>query len=177
MTFTIRTRQDPLRLAVAARSALRELDAELPVALVRSMEEVVSQATAPDRLIVVNAGSFAAVALLLAVLGIYGVMAHLVGQRTRELGIRAALGADRGTLVRLVLRRGLALSCAGVLAGLCGAFGVTRLMSAMLFGVSATDPLTFAAVPVLVLLAAFLACYFPARRGAQADPLSALRSE
>jgi putative ABC transport system permease protein len=122
-------------------------------------------------------GVFAAVALLLASMGIYGVISYLVGQRTHELGIRLALGAARSDILRLVLGHGLKMAMTGVVVGLLVAFALTRLMSSMLFGVGATDPLTFALIALILIVVALLACYIPARRATRVDPLTALRSE
>ena len=122
-------------------------------------------------------GAFAAAALLLATLGIYGVVSYLVGQRTHELGIRLALGAQRTDIFRLVLGHGMKMTLVGIATGVLGAFGLTRLMTKMLFGVSATDPLTFVLIPLLLMLVALFACFVPARRATKVDPLVALRNE
>jgi ABC-type antimicrobial peptide transport system permease subunit len=141
------------------------------------MNEVISQSLAERRFSMTVLGSFAVAALLLASLGIYGVISYLVGQRTHELGIRLALGAKRADILRLVLGDGMKMTMVGVVVGLLGAFGLTRLMTKMLFGVSATDPMTFVLISVLLMVVALLACFIPARRATKVDPLVALRNE
>ena len=122
-------------------------------------------------------GVFAGVALLLAAIGLFGVTAYLVSQRTREIGVRLALGADRRDIFRLILGRGLALAATGAVIGVCGAFWLTRVMQSLLFSVSTTDPGTFVAVPALLVLVALMACYIPARRATKVDPMVALRCD
>jgi hypothetical protein len=147
------------------------------VANAQTMNEVIADSLAQRRFSMILLGSFAAVALLLSSLGIYGVISYLVGQRTHELGIRMALGAKRTDIFRLVLGHGLKMTIAGVAIGLLAAFGLTRLMTKMIFGVSATDPVTFAVIALLLILVALLACFVPARRATKVDPLVALRYE
>jgi putative ABC transport system permease protein len=141
------------------------------------MNEVIADSLAERRFAMIVLGAFAAAALLLASLGIYGVVSYLVGQRTRELGIRVALGASRRQILTLILGHGLKMTLAGVVVGLVAAFGLTRLMRTMLYGVGATDPITFAIIAVLLTTIALLACYLPARRATRVDPLVALRNE
>ncbi len=143
----------------------------------QTMNEVIAESLAQRRFAMIVLGSFAAAALLLASLGIYGVISYLVGQRTHELGIRVALGASRRQILTLVLGHGLKMTLAGVVLGLVAAFGLTRLMRTMLFGIGATDPATFAIIAVLLTIVALLACYLPARRATRVDPLVALRNE
>jgi predicted permease len=144
---------------------------------VQTLDEVIAKSIAARRFSMIVLGVFAGVALLLASLGIYGVISYLVGQRTQELGIRLALGAARFDILRLVLSHGLKMAIVGVVVGLLAAFALTRLMSTMLFGVGPTDPVTFVIIVVVLLAVALLACYFPARRATKVDPLTALRSE
>jgi len=159
------------------RQALRQLDSDMVVDDMQPMRQVVADSIARQRFAVMLFSIFAAGALLLAAIGIYGVLSYIVGQRTREVGIRMALGAQKGDVVRAVLRDGVGMTLPGVGMGLAVALGLTRLMSAMLFGVQPTDVITFASVAVLLCVVALLACYVPARRAAQLDPMQALRAE
>jgi predicted permease len=143
----------------------------------QTMNEVIADSLAQRRFAMIVLGAFAAAALLLASLGIYGVISYLVGQRTHEIGIRVALGASRRQILTLVLGHGLKMTLAGVVLGLLAAFGLTRLIRTLLYGVGATDPATFAVIAVLLMLVALLACYLPARRATKVDPLIALRNE
>ena len=138
------------------------------------MDDVVANSLGTRRVSMQLFAVFAIAALLLAALGIYGVMAYSVTQRTQEIGIRMALGAQKSDVLRLVIRQGMALSVIGVVVGLAGAFALTRLIANLLFGVAATDPLTFVAIPLLLLSVALVACYLPARRAARLDPKIAL---
>jgi predicted permease len=177
MTVVMRSGSDPDALAGSVRKTLQELDPNLPMYNVRSMEHFVSQSLARRRFSVVLLGIFAGLALALAVIGVYGVMAYLVNQGTREIGIRIALGATHRSILRFILRQGLGLSLVGVAIGLTGAFTLTRFMDSLLFGVTATDPLTFTAIPCLLLAAALLAILIPASRAARVDPMTSLRCE
>jgi predicted permease len=173
--LVLKTAVEPSSLTAAVRSAVWEVDKEQPVSDIRTMEEVLSESIARQRFSTMLLGIFAALALALAAVGIYGVMSYAVAQRTREIGIRMALGAQAGSVVRLVVGQGLKLVSAGVLLGLAGSLLLTRLMSSLLFGVSATDPLTLFTISLVLVGVALLASYIPARRAAKVDPLIALR--
>jgi predicted permease len=177
MTLVVRAAGDPLKLAPAVQSRVWAIDKSLPVSGVMSMEEVISGAVGPQRLNALLLGVFAAAALLLAVVGIYGVMSYTVAERTHEIGLRMALGAEGRDVLRMVVGQGLALASVGLAVGLAGALALTRLMSGLLYGVSATDPLVFGGVALVLTLAALLASYLPARRATKVDPMVALRYE
>jgi predicted permease len=161
----------------AIRSGLQSMSSDQVMYSVQTMEEVISDTLVERRISMIVLGSFAALALGLASMGIYGVISYLVGQRTREIGIRIALGARRGDVLRMVLGEGMKMTVIGVTIGLLASFGLTRLMANLLFGVSATDPLTFAGVAFVLTLVALAACYVPARRAMRVDPIVALRYE
>jgi len=173
----VRTNVDAMTLAAAIRGAVWEVDADQPVASVRSMREVLDSELTSRNTQMTLVGGFAALALLLAAVGLYGVLSYTVAQRTAEIGLRMALGAQASTVVRGVLRSALGLAAIGIALGLAGAFGVTRFLSSFLFGVSPMDPATFAAVAVLLIVVTSVASWVPARRAASVDPVSALRSE
>ncbi len=177
MTVALRTVGDPLRLTGAARAAVREQDPDQPISNVRTMDDLVSATVGSRRLAAVLLTVFAGVALLMAAVGIYGVMSFAVAQRTRELGVRMALGAHRGDVLRLVVRQGLGLVLVGVAVGLVGALGLTRLIASQLYAVRPTDPATFATVAVTLVLIALLAILVPAARATRLDPVVALREE
>jgi putative ABC transport system permease protein len=177
MTFVIRMQGDAASITPAARNVISALDPEQPVADARTMESLIGTSVARARFNTLLLAVFAIVALLLAGVGIYGVMAYSVEQRTREIGVRMALGARAADALWLVVRRGMALALAGVAIGVAASFALTRLIKALLFDVSATDPLTFAGIPLLLAIVALLACLIPARRAAKVDPMVALRYE
>ena len=177
MTFVVRTRSDPLALAKAAKQAIWTLDSQLPVTKLRTMQVVAAESFATRRFEMLLLALFAALAVTLAAIGVYGVIAYTVAQRTREIGVRVAVGARMRDVVRLVLGGGLRLALLGIGIGLAGAFAATRLMSGMLYGVAPADPATLAAVAAALLAIALFACWLPARRAARVDPTEALRYE
>jgi predicted lysophospholipase L1 biosynthesis ABC-type transport system permease subunit len=177
MSLAIRTGGDPMLVVGAVRSALRARDADIPLANLATMEEIVSSSVSAARTLNVTLTFFAAVAVLLAVIGLYGVLAYHVARRIREIGIRVALGATSGNVLQLVLRRGLVLVFGGLGLGVISAAGATRLLEQQLFGVSPTDAATFVGVSVCFVIVGTLACVVPALRAARVDPLVALQAE
>jgi predicted permease len=175
--LAVRTINDPLSLVEAVRSEVRSLNKDVAVADIKTLETIASSALAGQRFTLMIVGLFALAALALAAIGIYGVMSYLVSQRTREIGIRLALGAQGADVVRLVLRQGMMLAAIGVALGLAGAFALTRLMESLLFRVKPADPLTFIAISTSLALAALAACWIPARRAMKVDPVVALHCE
>ena len=177
MQVVLRTAGDPQTLVGLVRDTVWSLDKDLPISKMQTMEQILAERVAERRLNMLLLGLFATVALVLAAVGIYGVMSYIVTQRTHEIGIRVALGAQIGDVIGLVVRQGMKLALIGVLFGSIATIGLTRLMATLLFGVSARDPLTFAAIAALLLAVALLACWIPARRAAKVDPMTALRWE
>jgi len=177
LSLLVRTATDPIQLAPTIQSTIWSVDKDLPIAAVTTMEQIRSGSIAQPRLTALLLGVFAFLALALATVGIYGVMAHSVSQRTHEMGLRMALGARSSDVLRAVVGQGMALAGCGVVLGLVGAFGMTRLLAKFLWSVRPTDPLTFAAVSLLLMGVALLACYVPARRATSVDPMVALRYE
>jgi putative ABC transport system permease protein len=175
--LVIRTHGDPSALTAALRRAVIEVDPAQTIFLVRTLAEVRGDAVALRRLQMILLSIFAGLALLLAAVGIYGVMSYGVAQRTQEIGVRISLGAQRGHVLGMILRQGMGLTALGVAVGLIGAFALTRLMRSLLFEVSPTDPLIFSLIPLALIAVAGLASWLPARRAARLDPLKALRSE
>jgi predicted permease len=176
-TMVVRAEADPQKVIALVRGELQQLDPNMPIASVRTLVERLSLPLLPARIVASALGGFGLVALLLAAIGIYGVMSYAVSKRTREIGVRMALGARAKDVLKLVMTQGMALTLIGVAIGAPAALGLTRLMKSVLFGVSATDPLTYAGVAALLTLVALLACYIPARRATKVDPMVALRCE
>jgi putative ABC transport system permease protein len=177
ITLAVRSGADPLSLIEAVRSEVRVLDKDLPLAEVKTLEAIAATSVAGRRFTLWLVGFFALTAMAMAAIGIYSVLSYLVAQRTHEIGLRMALGAQLGDVLKLVMRQGMALVLSGLAAGIIAAFALTRLIKGLLFEVSATDPLAFAMAAALLALVALLACYIPARRAAKVDPMVALRVE
>jgi putative ABC transport system permease protein len=177
MTITIRTASHDSEIATMLRNSVAALNQEAPVSEVKTMRAVVSEAASTPASTTALLVVFAALALVLGTIGIYGVLSFLVSNRTREIGVRMALGAQRGDVLRSVMEEGAKLSLAGIALGMAGAFAVMRVLSGELYGVGATDPLTFCGVAILVAVVAMTACYVPARRAMRVDPVLALRHE
>jgi putative ABC transport system permease protein len=177
MAIFLRTGQEPGVLGDVLRRQVRKVDPDLPLFGIRSMEEVVARSLAQRRFQLEAIGAFAVVALLLAAIGIYGVTAFWVSQRTPEIGIRIALGAGATEVIGMVLRQGLSLTLWGVAAGLAGALPLARLLRSLLFDTTPFDPLTFGGIAIVLTACALLACYIPARRATRVDPMVALRAE
>lgn len=176
-TVLLRTTGEPLSLTEAVRKAIWKVDSDQPMWKIRTVEFLMSRSTADRRFLMVLMGIFASLALVLTIVGLYGVISYLVNQRTQEIGIRMALGAQVSDIMRMVLKQGMVLVLTGVALGLAAAWLLTRLMSRLLYQVSATDPVTFAVIALLLIMVALLACYVPARRATKVDPLVALRYE
>ena len=176
-SYVVRTAGNPLTVAAAARRIIREADPSIPVQSVQTLDDVLAASTAPARWSTTLLGIFAGIALVTALLGVFGVLSYLVTQRTREVGIRIALGASSANVRRMIVARGLSLVAAGLAIGILGAVGLTRFMSSLLYGITPTDTLTFAGVTAVLVATATLASYLPARRATRVDPLIALRAE
>jgi len=177
LTFYVRTERDPAQMAATLHETIGRLDANLPINNMRTLAAQVEDVVFNDRLVAVLSVSLAVLAALLAALGLYGVLAYVVARRTREIGIRMALGGRRVDILRLVLGQGAVLTLIGGAIGLAAALAVTQLAASLLYGVSARDPLTFVAVAILLVVVSAAACYLPARRAMRVDPMVALRYE
>jgi putative ABC transport system permease protein len=175
--LVIRTGASPTAMISSVRHAVAEIDPAQTLYLVRSLNSVVDEAIAPRRLQMLLLMIFAAAALLLSALGLYGVMTYVVTQRTREIGLRLSLGAQKRQVIGLVMRQGLGLLSLGIVLGLGGAFALTRLLRSLLYEVSATDSMSFTLVPIVLAAVGLLACWLPARRATRVDPMVALRYE
>ncbi len=177
LTIRMQDGQDPTALIPAARQAVRELSPDVPITATRTMEEIVSEAMEGTAVTMMVLAVATAMALFLGAIGLAGVISYVVGQRTREIGVRVALGARSADVSRMILRQSMAVTAAGTLLGLFGAFALTRLMEAILYEVSATDPLTFVTAPVVLVAVSFVASWLPVRRASRVDPMEALRAE
>jgi putative ABC transport system permease protein len=177
MTIVARARENPLSLVSALRSEVKKLDRDIPVYNIRTMDQALGSTLELERFTMFLVSIFAAVALTLAAVGLYGVMSYAVSQRAREIGIRMALGARRSDVMMMVIGQGIKLVGAGILIGLGGALALTRYMETLVFGVSPTDPLTYVTIVSLLTLVALLACWIPARRATRVDPMVALRAD
>jgi putative ABC transport system permease protein len=177
MGFAVRTSGDPLAAQNAVRAAFHSVDPTLPIAGVATMDQLIEQSTGSRRFAMLLLGGFAALAMVLASIGLYGVMSYTVTQRSRELGVRVALGADTRAVMGLVMGQGARLALVGVGIGLATSLAVTRLLKNMLFNLSATDPATFVSISLLLIAVALLASYLPARRATRVDPMQSLRAE
>jgi putative ABC transport system permease protein len=177
MTVIVKGSSDPTQLISSVRQQVKAIDPDQPIYNIRTMDEIRAESVAPERLNLTLLSIFAGLALVLAIVGIYGVMSYAVTQRTHEIGIRMAIGAQTWDVFRMILRQGMTMALIGVGLGLIGAFALTRLMTTMLFGVAPTDPLTFTVIAVLLTAVALLACYLPGRRATKVDPVVSLRYE
>jgi len=177
MTLAVRTTMEPGSVAQSVLPIVTEMDPRQPISNVRTMQSLARTSTAKQRFATILMGAFALTGLLLAVLGVYGVLSYTVASRTREIGIRVALGAKQAGIIQLVIRQGMLVTGIGVLLGLVGAFGLSRLMRSMVYGISSVDPATFVAGPLILLAVAALACITPAWRASAVDPLRVLREE
>jgi putative ABC transport system permease protein len=175
LTVVVRSTIEPTALAATLREQVEALDKDQPVSAIKTMEWYLADSMAQRRFNMILLGAFAGLALVLAAVGIYGVIAYTVAQRTHEMGIRIALGARGGDILRLVFSNAMGTTVTGILIGLAAAFALTRLLQSLLYQVTATDPVVFAIIPLLLLAVAAMATYFPARRAMKVDPITALR--
>ena len=177
MAVIMKASGDPNQLIASAREQVKQVDPDQPIYNIKTMDEIRAESVAGERLNLTLFSIFAGIALLLAIVGIYGVMSYTVTQRTHEIGIRMAIGAQQRDVFKMIMGQGMMLALIGIAIGLVGAFALTRLMATMLFGVTATDPTTFGAIAILLTIVALLACYLPGRRATKVDPVVSLRYE
>lgn len=177
MNLVVRTSADPASLVAPIRAAVLELDSQVPLSNVATMSDILSESLGRNRVVGMTIALFGAVALFLAMIGLYGVLAYFVTSRTQEIGVRVAFGASGGHVIRLVISRGLVLVSSGLAVGLPGSVAVTRMLRSQLYEVAPTDPLAITGVVTCMLLVGTLACLFPARRAARLDPVVALKAE
>jgi putative ABC transport system permease protein len=177
MTVIMKASGDPDQLIAAAREQVKQVDPDQPIYNIKTMDEIRAESVASERLNLTLFTILAGLALMLAIVGIYGVMSYTVTQRTHEIGIRMAIGAQQRDVFKMVIGQGMLLALIGIAIGLIGAFALTRFMASMLFGVTATDPVTFAVIAILLIAVALLACYLPGRRATKVDPVVSLRYE
>jgi putative ABC transport system permease protein len=175
--LVVRLMSNPTAITTAIRQEIARLDKDQPVSEITTLDQIAGEPVALQRMLMLLLGAFAGLALVLAAVGVYGVMSFSVAQRTHEIGVRMALGAEKGDMLRMVIAKGIRLAVRGTAIGLAGAFGLMRLLSSQLFGVKPTDPATFVTVALLLTCIALLACYIPARRATKVDPIVALRYE
>jgi putative ABC transport system permease protein len=177
MNIVVRTTSNPLEMVNSIRKTVLSIDKDLPITNVKTLDQLLSDSVAPSRFISMLLAFFAALALILACMGIYGVISCGVTERTREIGIRMALGAQSRQVLAMVIKQGLIMVLIGIAVGLFASLGLTRLISSLLFDVSTIDPATFIGIPVLLTIVSLLACLIPALRAAKVDPMIALRYE
>jgi len=177
VSVAVRTASNPDSMNQSIAAVIHSIDPDLPMADVRTMDQLLERSLGGDRFGAVLFGSFALIALCLAAFGIYGVMSFAVAQRTHEIGLRMALGAGQGQVLRLILKEGMTLGFVGLLIGFAGSYGVGRVMRGMWYGIGSLDPIAFGLVATVMMLAAMLACYVPARRATHVDPMAALRQD
>ncbi len=177
LNFELRTAGDPLALVPTVRRTVHDVDPDVPISDVRTQTQQIAETLMQERLLGRLSSFFGGLAVLLACVGLYGLMAYAVSQRTHEIGIRMALGAKKSDVLRMVVGNGLKLTLVGIAVGATGAFALTRFLSSLLYGINARDPLTFIAVSLILISVALLACYIPARRATKVDPMVAIRYE
>jgi len=175
--LVIRVSGDPMSLVAAVSREIHAVDPNQPISVIATMAKLLGEETEQRQVGMILVATFAGMALLLAALGIYGVLAYFVAQRTREIGVRVALGAKTRDVLMMVMKQGMALTSFGIVIGLIGGLALTRMMKSLLFGVSATDPVTYAVIALLLIAVALLACWIPARRATKVDPMVALRCD